>query len=167
MDAVTRSVRWGIRRSDRNRNDGMSMIEVMVALAILAAGLLAMLTLQIQAIKQGQRGRHSTDAAQVAQDQMELLQTQPWAAIAPVGWTAPVAQTVTNPVQVAGVQAANVAAANQQFNVSWRITAFPGAAAELRQIDVSVTWNEPDDPPGMPPRRYAISAVRHDDPGMP
>ena len=67
------------RRSDttRRRRAGFSMIEMMLALVILAGGLLAMLSVQVQALKQGRYGRHTTEAMQIARDQMELLMRLP------------------------------------------------------------------------------------------
>ena len=47
----------------RRGRSGFTMVEMMVTLSILAIGLLAMLMLQVQALTDGSRGRHSTAAA--------------------------------------------------------------------------------------------------------
>jgi Tfp pilus assembly protein PilV len=136
----------------------MTLVEVMLATVLLAFGLLAMLALQLHAMRGGQRGRHYTEAAQIARDQMELLHRTPWTDpnVQPTAWTAPVA--VTNDVDMDG---GNVTQ-EQAFNLDWRITA---NGADLRQFDVRVTWYEPNDPPAPTPprRRYAITSLRFND----
>ena len=140
------------------RRAGMTLVEVMIATVLLSFGLLAMLALQLHAMRGGQRGRHYTEAAQIARDRMELLYRTPWtdAAAQPTAWTAPVA--VTNNVDLDGAGTAQ----EQAFNVDWRITA---NGADLRQFDVRVTWYEPNDPPPPTPprRRYAITSLRFND----
>jgi len=140
------------------RRGGMTLVEVMLATVLLAFGLLAMLALQLHAMRGGQRGRHYTEAAQIARDQMELMHRTPWtdAAVQPTAWIAPVA--VTNDVDLD----AGGTAQEQAFNVDWRITA---NGADLRQFDVRVTWYEPNDPPppAVPQRRYAITSLRFND----
>jgi len=138
-----------VRRA-RGRS-GFTLIEVMFALAILAGGLLAMLAVQVQALKQGRYGRHTTEAMQIARDQMEFFTRLPWsaAAVQPVAWTAP---TVMN-VQV---QNEGGAVAEQAFNVSWRISA-AAVNPNMRNIDVRVTWVEQDARAGFR-RSYVLSS---------
>lgn len=140
------------------RRGGMTLVEVMLATVLLAFGLLAMLALQLHAMRGGQRGRHYTEAAQIARDQMELMHRTPWTDpnVQPTGWIAPIA--VTNDVELEGGGNAQ----EQAFNVDWRITA---NGADLRQFDVRVTWYEPNDPPppAVPRRRYAITSLRFND----
>jgi type IV pilus modification protein PilV len=144
--------------ASRRRRSGVTLVEVMIATVLLSFGLLAMLALQLHAMRGGQRGRHYTQAAQIARDRMELLYRTPWAdaSVQPTGWTAPVA--VTNAVDLD----AGATAQEQAFNVDWRITA---NGADLRQFDVRVTWYEPNDPPppNPPIRRYAITSLRFND----
>lgn len=146
-------------RGVRSRS-GLSLIEVMIALTILAVGLLGTLAMQTQAMSSNNTGRHVTDAMRIGQDQLELLKYQGWAATPLTAWTAPVA--VIGPEAVLG-RAGEVP---QQYNVSWRIQAV-GALTQVRQIDVRVTWLEPSDDPGMPPRRYAISSFKFNGAGTP
>jgi prepilin-type N-terminal cleavage/methylation domain-containing protein len=136
----------------RRARRGFSMIEMMFALAILAGGLLAMLTAQIQALKQGKYGRHTTEAAQVARDQMELLLRLPWtdAAVQPTAGTAPA------PVTLA-FQNDQGAVVQQQFDVSYRVST-AAFDPNVRTIDVDVQWNEPDADPAVPPRRFVLSS---------
>jgi hypothetical protein len=111
-----------------------------------------MLTAQIQALKQGKYGRHTTEAAQVARDQMELLLRLPWtdAAVQPTAWTAPA------PVTLA-FQNDQGAVVQQQFDVSYRVST-AAFDPNVRTIDVDVQWNEPDADPAVPPRRFVLSS---------
>ena len=143
--------------SRRRRAGGLTLLEVVVALGILAVGLLSMLAMQIHALQQGRVGRDVTEAAMIAQQQMENLHRIAWAAAAPVPWQAP--QAVNGATTGGGGPGAQLA---QVFNLTWRIQAT--ADPNVRLVDVQVTWAEPNDPPGAPPRRYAMSTARHDDP---
>jgi len=127
---------------------------------ILSIGLLGMLMMQIYAMKSGRVGRHVTEAARIANDQMEQLQRQSWAATAPTAFTAPIIVNGNESTDAAGIAIA------QPFNLSWQIVPFAGVAS-LRQIEVVVTWQEPGDDPAFPPRRYATTSVRYNGPGTP
>ena len=140
---------------------GLSIVEVMMALTILAGGLLVMLTMQIQAMKGGRHGRNATEAARFAQNQMEILHHQPFAGLAPTGgWTAavPLAGVVTG---------GGVAAQAQQYQLDWTIAQFidpnPALQADTFQFDVRVRWADPNAPAAAPLRSYVISSVRYND----
>lgn len=146
------------RRGGRRQGGGFTLIEVMVALAVLALGVLAMLAMQVQALRGARYGRHTTEAARLAQQRMERLHRLPWghADLQPAaGWTALV--TETNDVDTASgvVQ-------EQSFDVEHRVQAV-GGNINLRQIDVRVLWTEGGGGTS-PQRRYAASTMRHDDP---
>ncbi len=137
----------------------MTLVETTIALVILAVGLLAMLAVQIQALNQGNQGRHSTEAAQIARDQMEMLQRLPWthAAVAPgANWQPPrnVALIVQSP-------AGN--AQEQVFALDWRVTQ-NALDPNLRMIDVRVTWAENGANAAAGNRSHAMSSVKFKDP---
>lgn len=135
-------------RSRRNRaRRGFTLVETMIAMAILGGGLLAVAVMQFEAIQFGSRGRHQTQAANIAQSRVDELQGRPWAALAvTAGWTAPV--TVNHVVNDGGNRV------QQAYAVSWRVA---DLVADLtRTIDVRVSWNEPK----RPGREFALSAVR-------
>jgi prepilin-type N-terminal cleavage/methylation domain-containing protein len=142
----------------------MTLIEVMIALAVLAIGLLAMLAMQVSAMRSGKYGRHTTQAAQLARDQMEYLHRLDWAdpLMAPTAWTAPTFMGTAGPVNVV-VQSANGPQQEMNYTVSHRITN-DAVDANLRLLDVRVNWTELNAPAGAPPRRYAMSTIRHNDP---
>jgi Tfp pilus assembly protein PilV len=141
----------------------MTLLEVMIALGVLAVGLLAMLAMQISAMRSGKYGRHTTEAAQMARDQMEFLHRLDWAdaAIQPTNWTVDFMRD-GNP-QTVLVQSANGLQEEMTYTVSYRVRA-DAADTNLRLVDVRVNWTEMNAPPGAPPKRYAMSTLRHDDP---
>ena len=60
-----------MKRRATRRSEGFSMLELTIAMAILAFGMLGIAAAQMQAINQGSRGRHTSTAAAVAQQQYE------------------------------------------------------------------------------------------------
>jgi prepilin-type N-terminal cleavage/methylation domain-containing protein len=64
----------GPKRTER----GFTLIEVMVAIAILSFGILAVATMQTSAIRANYRGYRLTEATTLAQDRIEYLVTQPF-----------------------------------------------------------------------------------------
>ncbi len=156
MDAVSTNSQPGRGRG------GFTLVEVMIAFVLLSMGLLAMLALQLHAMRGGQLGRHYTFAAQAARDQMEMLHRLPWgdAQIAPGGWT-PVAAAPAEVIELDGGGTVQ----EQAYAMSYRVTADPVDPALLRHFDVRITWYEPnDDPAPTPPRRrYAMTSIRFND----
>ena len=140
----------------RRRGRGFTLLEVMIALSILAVGLLAILMAQLYAQRGGQSARHSTQAAMIARDQMEFLHQLAWADPALVdtaGFTAP--------IQLSTVVATSTTTETEQlYNISWRIT---DVNPDLKALDVDVTWDEPS----WANRAYAVSSQRHNDPVLP
>ena len=141
----------------------MTLLEVMIALAVLAIGLLAMLAMQVSAMRGGKYGRHTTEAAQLARDQMEYLHRLDWSAaeVQPTGWT--VDFKGSGAPEIVQVESAGGPQQEMTYTVSYRVTA-DALTTNLRLVDVQVTWAEMDAPPGAPLRRYAMSTIRHDDP---
>ena len=139
------------RLNDRRRVsvcDGFSLLEMMLALMILGSGLLAVAAMQIQAMDYGRRGRHQTQAATIAQNQIESLQRRPWVALTPTaGWTA--STTVNHVVNDGGSRT------EQSYEVSWRIV--NRVVGLTRAIDVRVNWDEVK----RPGREYSISGIRY------
>ena len=116
----------------RQRGHGFSLIETMVALMVLAFGLLTVASAQIHAMRAGQTGRHKTRAMAIAQSQMEQLQGLTWSNIAATGWTA--GQAVTTDIDAPNNMV------EQSYLVQWRISdAIPNS---MREIDVRVSWAE-------------------------
>lgn len=129
---------------------GFTLVEVLVAMGILAVGLLSLLVLQIYALHFGRSGLHTTRAGVLAQDRMETLHRLPWtdAQLADTGGA------FTTPA------AAGTDADGQSYNLARRVT---DLSANLKSIDVRVTWSEPE----RPNRSHAVSSIRHNDPDTP
>ena len=135
------------------RRGGFTLVETMLALVILAIGLLGLSAMQLQAMQYGNRGRHSTQAASIAQGRLEQLMRARWTNLAPTGgWTAPT--PANNIVQTSGNET------EQAYNVTWRIT--DDVVGITRTIDVRVDWDEPD----RPNRQFAMSSSRFNHEGL-
>ena len=135
------------------RGDGFTLLETMIALSILAFGLLSVAAMQLTAMQFANRGRHQTQAAFLAESRMEFFQRQRWTSLAPTaGWTAPT--TVNHVVQDGGTKV------EQAYDISWQIA--NGVAGQTRTIDVRVVWNEQN----RPSRQFVISSVRFNREGL-
>ena len=64
-------------RSQRSAG-GFTLVESLVAMAILAVGLLTLAVMQLEALSQGSAGRHTGDAAATARSYLEQVQRIPW-----------------------------------------------------------------------------------------
>jgi len=138
---------------------GFTLLEVVVAMGILATGILGVTAAQVYAMHGGSTGRHTTDAAAIAHSQMEQLQRMTFtdAALAQTaGW---VAGTLVAGGQVqTQVQANPAAQIEETYTIQYRVTdVTPG---QLKAVDVRVNWNEP----ARPNRTFIISTVLHNEP---
>jgi type IV pilus assembly protein PilV len=126
------------------RREGLTLIEVMIALTILAFGLLTMAAMQLEALRGGRSGQVDTFATTLAQDRMEDLQQRAWthADLAATGnWTAAVSRTHPS--------------SGQSYLLDWRVTDL--VAGWTRTIDVRVRW----DGPKRPNRSRTLSSIRY------
>jgi prepilin-type N-terminal cleavage/methylation domain-containing protein len=126
---------------------GFTLLELMIALTVFSIGMLSLNGMLLSAIQGGSRGRHTTQAAAIAESRMERLQRLSWSQIAPTaGWSAAV--QVNNAVQ------GNPDRVEQAYTLDWRIADLqPGWT---RSIDVRVRWDEPD----RPGRSVTFASVR-------
>ena len=62
----------------RRREEGFTLVEIMAAIAILSFGILAVASMQTNAIRSNYRGYLLTEATTLAQDRLEYLRTQPY-----------------------------------------------------------------------------------------
>ncbi|MDE0911865.1 MAG: prepilin-type N-terminal cleavage/methylation domain-containing protein [Myxococcota bacterium] len=142
-----------INKRTRSRS-GFSMIETMIAMLVLGFGLLTIASAQVYAVKSGQTGRHRTRAVEIAQTQMERLQSLSWndADLVATGWT-PNVDVVTT-VESTSAQTA------MTFSRQWRITDV--IANQTRSIDVRVGWT---DAHGVT-KDFALSSTRFNFEGL-
>lgn len=135
---------------------GFTLIEITIALGVFAVGMLGLAAMQLHAMRSGSSGRHATQAAVIAQTQMEQLQRLRWTdadlADTAGAFTAPVTQTNTvqgDPNQV-----------EMTYAVDWRVADVePGWT---RSIDVRVTWDEEN----RPNRTIVLSSLRYNREGL-
>ncbi|MBW2541400.1 MAG: prepilin-type N-terminal cleavage/methylation domain-containing protein [Deltaproteobacteria bacterium] len=137
------------RRLDRTAR-GFTLIEVVITIGILAFGLLALATVQIYAMRGGDRGRHATHAAAIAENRMEQLQQDAWASIAPTGGFV-ADPTEQNAIQLDG----GGSLSERDYNVSYQITDVEPTFT--RSIDVRVSWTEE----GGETRSVTLSSIRY------
>ena len=78
----SKSFRGGKTLSRSKRPRGFSLIEVLIALAILAISLLGLASLMVTTTRSNSFGSHMTEAATFAQDRLEALRVTPWDLIA-------------------------------------------------------------------------------------
>jgi len=69
------------RKTTRKREHGYTMVEVLIGMALLLIGLLAVAQMQITTMITNSTANQRTTAITLAQDQMELLRTRPYANI--------------------------------------------------------------------------------------
>jgi prepilin-type N-terminal cleavage/methylation domain-containing protein len=155
---MDRLIRPLLRVNAQRRSEGFTLIEVVVAMGILATGLLAVSAAQLYAMRGGRQGRHTTDAAEIAQSQIENFQRMDFddAALDPTGgFTAPL------DVPISVETASGVPVVEQNYVLTFRITDGPlgSGGVFLKTIDVRVDWDEPN----RPGRSYTITTMRHKD----
>jgi prepilin-type N-terminal cleavage/methylation domain-containing protein len=128
---------------------GFTLIELMITLTVLGTGLLAMLVLQTQALKDGARGKHATGAAMVARDQLERIQNTPFSDpdLQPDDWKTPPWLDDPAPDLNDGEVAVRVSQPGGQviektYTVWYRVAAGPAGSPELRFVDLEVVWDE-------------------------
>ena len=139
------------QRPGARATGGFTLLEAMIALAVLATGLLTLAVMQLQAIKQGAAGRHTTDAAAVARTHLEQVQRLPWTELdtaeAAGTWTDPAWAGATANVDVALDAPGGSSPVEHSYSIQWRVTdVMVGATPNpcLRDVKVRVTWAEED-----------------------
>lgn len=135
-------------RRPGSRSAGFSLIEVMISLGILAFGLLSLAAMQIQALKQGSAGHHTTDAASIGRTYLEQVQRLPWTTLTTTrdagGWQAPSTATwvgTTSTVDVSVAKPGNTTAIEQSYAVDWRVSNV-GSNTCLLDVEIRVSWSD-------------------------
>jgi Tfp pilus assembly protein PilV len=136
----------------RLRRDGFTLVELMIAFTVFAFGLIAVMMMQIQAMKDGTMGRHRTGATMLAQDQIELVQNMPFSdsdldVMDPVAWTTVPWINGGQPDEgqvTASVSTPNGDVSEVTYTVSYRVQADDPSDPNpsLRLVDLEVTWTE-------------------------
>ncbi|MBW2235137.1 MAG: prepilin-type N-terminal cleavage/methylation domain-containing protein [Deltaproteobacteria bacterium] len=148
--AVVRRLRAARRRRREEGRAGFTLLEVVIALGVLTFGLLGVAAMQLYSLRQGQVGKHTTQASILAQDQVENLMRSTFTALVPTGGWQNVT-TVTNSIVTNSGTREDVA-----FSVDQRISNV--TVGFTKSVDVRVTWADQDDPN----RALVISTLRYD-----
>lgn len=107
-----------------SNQDGFSLIEILIAMAILALAMLAAATMQIGSIRNNASGNTVTQASMLAKAQMEVLKNTP------------------DIEDIADGNEFNIDADGQPdgiYNRSWRVV---NRGANARRITVTVEWTK-------------------------
>jgi type IV pilus assembly protein PilV len=119
------------------RCDGFTMLELVIAMGILATGLLAVAAAQLTALHTSSKARSLIDAINLAQAQMESFQSMPTASLPASG------NDPANPIDRDGEALDPDAVDQTSFNRSWTVDAddpVPG----ITNITVTVQWFDRD-----------------------
>ena len=136
-------------RSQRSAG-GFTLVESLVAMAILAVGLLTLAVMQLEALSQGSAGRHTGDAAATARSYLEQVQRLPWTELdgaAGSGWIAPTWIGAAPAVNMnVALPDAGGNAVEHTYNIAWRVTDILDGGGDpnpcLRTVEVRVGWSE-------------------------
>lgn len=104
------------------RSKGFSLIEVLLAMLILAISLLALAGLMVTTTRNNSFGGHMTEAATFAQDKLEQLRGAAWASIIPG------ADTV-------------VGATGISYGRSWTVANNPNG--DQAWVTITMNWTDP------------------------
>ena len=157
--------RWAMVRlmRDRSRFEGLkrargfTLLEVMIAMTMMAIGVLSLAALQLLVMDYSTRGRSMSQSSAIAQTQMEALQRLTWtdASMQPTGGAFAGPTTVN-----AEMSDGTITSSQQSFDVYVRIANL--VAGVTRSVDVRVDWDEPD----RPGRTFALSSIRFNHQGL-
>jgi type IV pilus modification protein PilV len=120
--------------------EGFSLIEVLVALTILAVGLLSLALLQTTAIKGNTSAWKSTIATDLAQERLELFRRNAWIAIDNSTNTTFDGGTIPIYANVPADAGDSVTDRGTTFYRIWRVV--PNAANSLKTITVWTCWQD-------------------------
>ncbi len=104
------------------RSKGFSLVEVMIALLILAIALLALAGLMVTTTRNSSFGGHMTEASTFAQDRLEQLRVSPWAGVATGNDTIQGSTGIT-------------------YTRTWTVT--PNGDGNQRWVSITLTWTDP------------------------
>ncbi len=133
----------GQRRNKGLNQQGFSLLEVLIGLAILAVGLLAVAALQTTSVRGNFFSHNLMQATYIAQDRLEFLKNLPFTHpdLAPGNYT-------DGTTRVPDIEGGII------FNRSYRVTEVKDPNGNYRRIDYTVTWNDGVD------HRISFSTVR-------
>jgi type IV pilus assembly protein PilV len=121
MNSRIKEIR-GVAMNLSMRSRGFSLVEVMIALLILAIALLALAGLMVTTTRNSSFGGHMTEASTFAQDVLERLRVSPWAGVAAGNDTIQGSTGIT-------------------YTRNWTVT--PNTNGDQRWVSITLTWTDP------------------------
>ena len=103
------------------KSKGFSLIEVLIALVILAIALLALAGLMVQSTNSNSWGSHLTEASTFAQDKLEELRMTTWA-------------NLNSDTDV------RTGATGTNYTRTWTVTT--NATGNLRTVSINISWTD-------------------------
>lgn len=136
------------QRKHRNES-GMTLLEVLIAITLLAIGVAGMIGIQVMAMRDEAIAREDNDASRIARDVLEQVQRLPFTAVAPTAGAFATPAFIDfgggyNPGEVP-VQVQTAQGNVEDFGlyvVTWRV-ANVVLQPSLRNVDVQVSWTDP------------------------
>ena len=122
---------------------GFSLVEMLIALVILAISLLALAGLMAATTRNNSFGGHMTEAATFAQDKLEELKAIPWTNIIGGADTKPGSTGITY---------------TRTWNVSTLLNPVPPPNDLLKAVTITVNWND-----GISRSINIFSAIKNSD----
>ena len=104
------------------RSKGFSLVEVLIALLILAISLLALAGLMVTTTRNSSFGGHMTEASTFAQDKLEQLRVSPWTGVATANDTTQGSTGIT-------------------YARNWTVT--PNGDGNQRWVSITLNWTDP------------------------
>jgi prepilin-type N-terminal cleavage/methylation domain-containing protein len=118
----------GVAMNLSMKSKGFSMVEVLIAMLILAISLLALAGLMMTTTRNSSFGGHMTEASTFAQDKLEQLRVSPWAGI--------ITGTDTITTAIPGVPGTGIV-----YTRNWTVT--PNTNGDQRWVSITITWTDP------------------------
>jgi len=150
---MERLMRRRLEHSRIRSEGGFTLIELTIAIAVFAVGMLSLSAMLLAAMQGGSRGRHTTQASAIAESRMEQLQRLSWTELTNAS-ACSTPEVVNNTVQ------SNTNQNEESYTVTCQIADL--VTDWTRTIDVSVTWDEP----GRPNRSVTFSSIRFNREGV-
>jgi prepilin-type N-terminal cleavage/methylation domain-containing protein len=150
------------RTTTSRREGGMTLIEVLIAVALLAVGVAGMVAIQVLSMRNEAIARQDNEASRVARDVLEQVQRMPFTDVLPTGGALEQPDWISNPGYADGVIPVQVQTADGGvedegvYTVSWRVADVAGQTS-LRKVDVQVAWTDPSDHP----QTYVASTLKY------
>jgi prepilin-type N-terminal cleavage/methylation domain-containing protein len=116
--------------SPRQRSEGFTVIELMVALAVLGVGIISLAQLFPYGSQNQIKDRLRTSGSDLAQQKMELLREEAWSASDLTDGVHPGASGESISLQDEG-----------SFTRFWSVTTQAGNFSDMKLVTVKVTWS--------------------------